>query len=76
MCNTANLLSSSITQAGLYVVMLLDLSLNMPGMLPIQEGENGVGKKYELPNRHKNNCAQVYTCGVFTRSRFLSHLLT
>lgn len=32
-------------------------------------------QNYDLPCRHKNNCAQVYTCGSFARPRYcLTHL--
>lgn len=56
------------------MVMLLDPCLNMSRMIPIQGGENVIGQHCEMPSVHKNNCAQVYTCGVLIRSTFLSHL--
>lgn len=70
--------SSSVTfcsQAGLYVAMLLEPKFEYGWNISQMRRRECRSQNYELPSRHKNNCAQVYTCGVFARSRFcLAHL--
>lgn len=70
--------SSSVifcSQAGLYVAMLLEPQFEHGWNVSQMRGRECHSQNYDLPSRHKNNCAQVYTCGVFARSRFcLAHL--
>lgn len=70
--------SSSVifcSQAGLYVAMLLEPQFEHGWNISWSTGRECHSHNYGMPTRHKNNCAQVYTCRVFARSRFcLAHV--
>lgn len=72
-CQSSSVLFCS--QEGLYVAMLLEPQFEHVWKISQIRGRECCSQNYKLPGRHKNNCAQVYTCGVFSRSQFcLAHL--
>ena len=72
-CQSSSVLFCS--QGGFYVAVLLVPRIEYGWNVSQTRGRECRSQNYELPSRHKNNCAQVYTCGVFARSRFcLTHL--
>lgn len=72
-CQSSSVLFCS--QEGLYVAMSLEPQFEHGWKISQTSGRECCSQSYKLPGRHKNNCAQVYTCGVFSRSWFcLAHL--